>query len=244
MAFTLSMETLEQAESLIIQGTACTLAHIRDVNDWNSKPQTQKFIGRDIPDLSILDYCERLRKYFRCSPTVYLAALIYIDKYVEASNVTINRLTIHRLLVVSMVISVKFHEDLHYTNAYYAQVGGVDLKEMNQLEREMLNGLNWNLDVLPEHFQQYLTELATHPQLCSTCNPQLCSNEVDSTKAGHEERIDVVAKDEHSQEKASDFERKSGDVSFAGKQCGPSFDSFPSFGSMAPYDYGYMAKAS
>lgn len=163
-------ELLDKYVKEIIQGTACTLSHIQDVNDWNNKvPVPRMFVGKDVPDLPILDYCERLQKYFRCSPTVYLAALIYIDRFVNCSKVTINKLTIHRLLVVSFIIAVKYWEDLHYSNSYYAQVGGVDVKELNKLEVLMLSSLQYDLAISQTQFRQYFEELSIHPQLCPTC---------------------------------------------------------------------------
>jgi hypothetical protein len=169
-AVSVSQESLEAVVDEILQGTACTLSHIRDVNDWkDAKPPSMSFVGRDVPDLPVLEYCQRLHKYFRCSPTVYLAALIYIDRMIQNSDVTINKLTIHRLLIVSFVISVKYWEDLHYSNQYYSQVGGVGLQELNKLESKMLNDIKYDLHIDEAQFQHYYAELAMHPELCTTC---------------------------------------------------------------------------
>jgi len=162
-------DNLEKHAQEIIQGTACTLRHIQDVNDWNGKPQSMTFVGKDVPDLPLLQYCERLQKYFRCSPACYLSALIYIDRFINNSDVTINRLTIHRLVAVSFIIAVKYYEDLHFSNSYYSQVVGIDLKEVNKLEAFMLNALNFDLSIKADQFEQYFSELALHPQLCPTC---------------------------------------------------------------------------
>lgn len=168
-----TQELLERYADEIVTGTACTLSHIRDVNDWNDpKPSSTTFVGRDVPDLPIRNYCQRLQKYFRCSPAVYLSALIYVDRYVTNSEASINRLTIHRLLLVAFIISVKNLEDLHYSNAYYSQVGGVDLKEVNRLEMCMLKTLKYDLHITDEQFKQYFSELAMHPRFCPTCKEE------------------------------------------------------------------------
>lgn len=128
------------------------------------------FVGSLIPDLSVPLYWDRLVRYFKCSSNVYVIALIYLDRFLTArTNITINRLNIHRLLLVALVVAVKFHEDSTYFNSYYAQVGGLELQELNRLEREFFNGLNFQLAVTPSQFQVYVDELGTHALHCETC---------------------------------------------------------------------------
>jgi hypothetical protein len=64
-------------------------------------------------------------------------------------------LNIHRLLLVSVVVAVKFHEDVFYANTYYAKVGGIKTSEMNALESELLRLLQWELFVIPQEFDMY-----------------------------------------------------------------------------------------
>lgn len=226
MNFTIN--DIEKYANEIIQGTACTLEHIRDVNDWKSKPESLTFVGKDIPDLGIVDYCHRLQKYFRCSPSVSLGALIYIDRFVNCSDVTINRLTIHRLLIVAFTISVKYFEDLHFSNSYYAQVGGVDLKELNRLEAFMLSAMQFNLHISETEFQQYFSELAMHPQMCPSCRGvQVSSGKDESGKteapckeSGKESGYKDCRKDSHTEHE----KEEESDCNFAKKYKGMDYD--------------------
>ena len=50
------------------------------------------------------------------------------------SRFAISRLNIHRLVITAVMLAVKFFDDIYYSNAHYAKVGGVQLKEINDLE--------------------------------------------------------------------------------------------------------------
>jgi hypothetical protein len=164
--------TTESGAPDILSSIACILVQIRNSNEEKITNLSLKapFVGEDIPDLAVPEYCERLAKYFRFSPTLYVAALIYIDKYVRANpEVVINRFTVHRLLIVSFTLAAKYWEDLHYSNTYYAQVGGIDLKELNDLELQMLSAMRFDLHIPDDVFRQYRDELRMHPSVCNLC---------------------------------------------------------------------------
>jgi hypothetical protein len=72
---------------------------------------------------------------------------------------TVRKLNIHRLIVTSMMLAVKFFDDVYYSNAYYAKVGGVKGNEMNVLEVHFLRLIDWQLFVSPEEFDLYKTNV-------------------------------------------------------------------------------------
>jgi hypothetical protein len=108
------------------------------------------------PNVSIQDYLFRIARYFLCSPECFVMALIYVDRIVRRhSDFIVCKLNVHRLIVTSMMLSVKFFDDVYYSNAYYAKVGGVRGSEMNVLEAHFLRLLDWDLFVKPEEFEAY-----------------------------------------------------------------------------------------
>jgi len=166
--------------------TACILHQICAANDKQSAyhPRTAPFVGLEIPDIGVVDYCKRLRKYFNCSPSCFVTALMYIDtiltktkKLSPEDRVVLDTLTIHRLTLVSLVLAVKFHEDNHYSQAYYAQVGGVSLSELNAIERKFVEILEWDLDVNYDRFAKYFGELVCHPSVCKECQADVAPAE-------------------------------------------------------------------
>ena len=71
-------------------------------------------------------------KYMNASVSVYVYALVLLDRVQEFNPAfTIHRKNIHRLLLASNVIAVKYLDDTFYKNSFYASVGGVSLKVLN-----------------------------------------------------------------------------------------------------------------
>lgn len=117
------------------------------------------------PSVSITAYLGRLHTYFGCSDECYVIALVYIDRLGKLDpTMTVCNLNVHRLLFTAILVAAKFHDDMYYANAYYAKVGGIPLKEVNALEAELLQRLNWTVVVAPNEYQLY------HSRVCeATC---------------------------------------------------------------------------
>jgi hypothetical protein len=56
-------------------------------------------------------------------------------------------LTVHRFLISSACVASKAICDSFCTNSHYAKVGGIKVDELNLLERELISGLGWKLNV-------------------------------------------------------------------------------------------------
>ena len=52
-------------------------------------------------------------------------------------------------MLTAIVVSIKMNQDSFFSNADYAEDGGIDVQELNQLESAFIRKLNWNL-VIPE----------------------------------------------------------------------------------------------
>lgn len=63
------------------------------------------------------------------------------------------------------MVAIKFHDDEYYKNEYYAKVGGISLKEINQLELEFLNLIGYRLYVDPQLFAIYVEKLLQYHQI-------------------------------------------------------------------------------
>lgn len=60
------------------------------------------------------------------------------------------------------MLAAKFFDDYFYNNAFYAKLGGVASIEMNSLELEFLQLLNFSLFVSPEVYFKYYAELRNY----------------------------------------------------------------------------------
>lgn len=66
------------------------------------------------------------------------------------------------LTLISIVVAVKFTSDVFYSNARYAKVGGLPLKELNQLEVEFLFFADFQLHITLNDLQEYANQLLSH----------------------------------------------------------------------------------
>ncbi|GAA0183829.1 hypothetical protein LIER_31176 [Lithospermum erythrorhizon] len=149
--------------SNLINFLSSLLEKMAESNDMNSRSNPQKisvFHGLSRPNISIQNYLERILKYANCSPSCFIVAYVYLDRFTQRQPaLPINSFNVHRLLITSVMIAAKFMDDLHYNNAYYAKVGGISTIEMNFLEVDFLFGLGFHLNVTPTTFYSYYSYL-------------------------------------------------------------------------------------
>lgn len=129
------------------------------LENTQSKDVVTAFHGLRAPTLTIKEYIDRIFKYSRCSPSCFVVAQIYMDRFIEGGNVNLTSLSVHRLLITSIMLAAKFIDDAFYNNAYYAKVGGVTTSELNRLEIKFLFGLDFRLHVSLRTFGVYCSEL-------------------------------------------------------------------------------------
>ncbi|KAF2292000.1 hypothetical protein P3X46_003904 [Hevea brasiliensis] len=139
------------------------LQRVAESNDLNRQFQPQKisvFHGLTRPTISIQSYLERIFKYANCSPSCFIVAYVYLDRFAQRQpSLPLNSFNVHRLLITSVMVAAKFLDDMYYNNAYYAKVGGISTVEMNYLEVDFLFGLGFNLNVTPNTFHSYFSSL-------------------------------------------------------------------------------------
>jgi hypothetical protein len=153
----------EQLDKLI-DGLALIL------NKWSESPSSaikteSRFYSARPPRISIKDYLSRMRQFFICSDACFVLGLVYITRVVNKnSKVSVCAHSAHRLSFVAMMLAAKVHEDVAYSNGYYAKVGGLPAKEVNLLEIEFLKSLDWRTSVTPNeynHYQRFVCEAAS-----------------------------------------------------------------------------------
>ncbi|XP_059438202.1 cyclin-P3-1 [Corylus avellana] len=117
------------------------------------------FHGLRAPTLSIRQYIDRIFKYSGCSPSCFVVAHIYVDRFLQSTEVHLTSLNVHRLLITSLMLAAKFIDDAFFNNAYYAKVGGVSTAELNKLEMKFLFSIDFRLQVTIETFGRYCLQL-------------------------------------------------------------------------------------
>ncbi|XVF01820.1 hypothetical protein REPUB_Repub04eG0122600 [Reevesia pubescens] len=106
------------------------------------------------PNISIPKYLERIYKYTNCSPSCFVVGYVYIYRLVHKHpDSLVISLSVHRLMVTSVMVASKILDDVHYNNAFYARVGGVSNSGLNRLELELLFPLDFGVTVSSRVFK-------------------------------------------------------------------------------------------
>lgn len=121
--------------------------------------KTTRFDSAYVPEISVEDYVERVQTYSKCSTSVYVIAMVYVDRLIEGEGLVVTQLNVHRLFITAFLIAAKFYDDLSFKNAFYATLGGIEKTEMNLLEVDFLNYIKFNLFVPEDVFNSYRQHL-------------------------------------------------------------------------------------
>uniref|UniRef100_A0A0W0FER3 Putative cyclin-domain-containing protein n=1 Tax=Moniliophthora roreri TaxID=221103 RepID=A0A0W0FER3_MONRR len=105
-----------------------------------------RFHSRSAPGISVLDYLKRIVRYCKVEKSCLLITLYYIDLICSRIPLfTLSSLTCHRFIIAAITVSSKGLCDVFCPNSLYAKVGGISLPELNVLEREFLQMIDWRL---------------------------------------------------------------------------------------------------
>eukprot|EP00468_Gymnochlora_sp_CCMP2014_P006780 CAMPEP_0167761046 /NCGR_PEP_ID=MMETSP0110_2-20121227/11934_1 /TAXON_ID=629695 /ORGANISM="Gymnochlora sp., Strain CCMP2014" /LENGTH=124 /DNA_ID=CAMNT_0007647645 /DNA_START=209 /DNA_END=583 /DNA_ORIENTATION=+ len=104
------------------------------------------------------DYIGDILGNLKLSLHVQIHAMIYIDRVVENGSVKLNILTLHRLVLVALVIaSIYLKQDVSRTT--FAHIGRVRLSELMNAEAQLFTSLKGELFVEDEEFEIYMDAL-------------------------------------------------------------------------------------
>ncbi|KAG5470480.1 hypothetical protein LSCM1_01724 [Leishmania martiniquensis] len=117
------------------------------------------FHSSRVPSISLWDYVRRFAKYSNCSEECFVLAIVLMDRYVCRTKIPITLRNVHRLYITAMTLSVKLRDDSYYSNAYYASIGGVVNAELNLLELELLDIVQWFTWVEKSVYDAYIMRL-------------------------------------------------------------------------------------
>ena len=129
-----------------------------------SKKQRQNFlfksfINKNIPSISVKDYILRLVKHSKINESTIIILLIYIDRICKINNFFLTYYNIHKLILASFIIAIKYNEDNYYSMLIYSKIGGVTITELNHLEIEFLKLIKFNLFIPEMLYNKYYNDL-------------------------------------------------------------------------------------
>lgn len=129
----------------------------------------KSFTSVNSTNISIYDYVKRFIKNSHASLECYIISMIYIERIIlkyknNNYNVNLNIYTFHRIFLLSILLAVKYHDDLYNSNYYYSKIGGIKIDELNQLEHYMLDILNYECSVDICEYMMYVNHLKRIPK--------------------------------------------------------------------------------
>ncbi|KAI3741200.1 hypothetical protein L1987_58869 [Smallanthus sonchifolius] len=104
------------------------------------------FDCHETPDMTIQSYLERIFKYTKAGPSVYVVAYVYIDRFCRSQP-------------EFRITGRNVQGRMNYRNSYFARVGGITTKEMNSLELDFLFLMNFKMHVNLSVFESYCCHL-------------------------------------------------------------------------------------
>jgi len=151
----------------------------RFISSINITPLT-RFHALQAPRITIKSYLKRIAEKFECSEECLVLALIYIDRLILKDRCFfVNSLSIHRVIITSIMLAVKFCDEPLFPNAYYSKVMSFSLKELNMLEIDFLFRINFDLGIETSLYNAYNERLIFQSL-----------NDDGSTKSGYVTKVD------------------------------------------------------
>ena len=113
------------------------------------------FYTKNIPLISIKDYLLHIYKYTKINSSTIILILIYLDRICNINKCKLSFYNIHKLILGSVMLSIKYNEDEYYSMKFYAKVGGISLAEIINIEYNFLSLIDFNLFVDNNLFHKY-----------------------------------------------------------------------------------------
>lgn len=128
---------LEFSENLIINDVL--------KNENLIKTKNSLFFNSEVPKVSLLWFIKRIGQYCDVDKSTFCIAICYLIDFLTNSKIFLVKENVFRIFLISFVLACKYNEDFLYYNIYYAKVGGLYLKELNDLENLFLETLEFKL---------------------------------------------------------------------------------------------------
>lgn len=153
---TSSRRFLDQLKAQVLEGDQLISARVRrlgddlpilDAQDW------QHFRSIRFPRISLERFLYRFQQSNLIQQETLIVALVYLARAQE-QGCAVNSMTIHRLMLISLVLASKYLDDIHLNNKDWADLAGVTLLELNKLERIFCNRIEFRLSVSDDAFEE------------------------------------------------------------------------------------------
>ena len=130
----------------------------KNLLDFQEKLNIQKqliFNKDELPTISIKNYLHRIQLFSEAEDNTLIISLIFLDKICDTASIILTEYNVHRLLFISILIAIKYNEDLVFELDCYSKISGMTKKEINKLEHEFLELIKFEVFVHKQIFEKY-----------------------------------------------------------------------------------------
>lgn len=115
-----------------------------------------------LPYFTFLDYYRQLFFNVHCELLHHVCATIYINRVLEKNdNIVFTKSVCHRLYLAALLVAFKYNTDgSSYVNRMFAQYGDIRLAELNMIEINFLQLVDFDLNISLDVYQKYLDKTA------------------------------------------------------------------------------------
>jgi hypothetical protein len=104
-----------------------------------------------------VQFVQKLLETTQVSQSVIVLSLNYIYRLRQRNHCTTAQPgSEFRISVAGLMMANKFLDDNTYTNKTWSEVSGIDLSEINRMEKEFLAGVDWRLFVSKSKYESWL----------------------------------------------------------------------------------------
>ena len=124
-----------------------------------SRGPNEPLYSKNIPVLSLNKFLVRIMKYTECENNTLIVAYLYIMKLIEKENFVLGINNAYRLLLGAVVLAKKVLEDIRFNNAYYCDIGGISVNELNMIEYSLFTRINFDVNLKMEDVNKVYSQI-------------------------------------------------------------------------------------
>ena len=117
------------------------------------------FCLKKIPHITLKDYIWRIISLSKIQENTLLFSFTLIDKFINKSKIILNYSNVYLIVLISMSLSLKYHEDIILNDKSLTLIGMIDIKTFSKCEAVFLNFINYSFMINEKDFNTYKSML-------------------------------------------------------------------------------------
>ena len=137
--------------------------NLKNFPNISRNPEDTLF-SESVPNISISNFFKRILKYTTIEDSTLIAIVIYLKRFLKKSQLIICYNNIYNCILGLTVLAIKYNENVMFKNDYYAQIAGLDVKELTQYEYYLFRKLNYKLHILDSEYYDVVRKIFNEKQ--------------------------------------------------------------------------------